>query len=841
MPKKIIAALVCVIMVLTTVTPDCVQAVENNEMTMKSEQGGSQYKYQVIDDFVLRNPGARLNTMKDSKGVQQNFTYNKITNMNSMTAQLQIGYKCSVSTNKDTYFQIQLYKDNGYGYVTCVFVGGADLNGVTSKNWLLNYERESFKNQPYIYVFLGLATSSSANSYSTYQAFKIKNPDYTAGGNVVKGSYAIISNDSVAGENTQYTGSFSTNSLVQSREQQEQLKLEDYKTDVIIPFDSKKNQTNLLQNKQRDGAQQQKVYAVGSKKAFNVQNLQNGNYSSINTELMYSGKKADVWVYNNQITKSQAEAMGKEFDNKINSVVTDNFGSPSDIDNNGKVNILCYDIQDGFSGNSSYVAGYFSPADLHNVAHSNKCEMFYVDTYPTMGTGAKKDPSKAYSTLAHEYQHMVNYNENVIKGKQTEMAVWMNEGMSMAAEQIYLGKSLDSRINYYNTSSSIKSGHSLLYWDNSGDTLANYSLSYLFMQYLKIQSGKGNKIFKELMSLSNNNYKDVETLVKKYINKNMSFSKFMIEFRAALLLKQKTGLRGFKGDSGFNSVKTQLYTGGGKDIRGGGAIIKNISNGGIKVASNRGKNITYTIINPKSNTKPVIKGASNKTIYVGQKIDAKKGISASDKEDGNLTSKIKVSGSVNTKKAANYYVTYSVTDSDHNTVSKKVKITVLNKFKTFTVNSVDRKQGYITGKGVYKATVQAYVNGKKIGKSVTVNKKGQYKLNIPKQAAGKKIVVKMTKSWYKTTEKTVKVLNTFGTFTMNKVSTKTTKVTGKGLKGATIKVYVNGKKTGKTVKVGSNGRYSVKISKQKRGKKVEVRMVKSGYRSIQKNTKVKRS
>lgn len=55
----------------------------------------------------------------------------------------------------------------------------------------------------------------------------------------------------------------------------------------------------------------------------------------------------------------------------------------------------------------------------------------------------------------------------------------------MAAEQIYTGAPLNDRIDYYNEDADITKGHSLLYWDYEGDTLANYSLSYLFMEYLK--------------------------------------------------------------------------------------------------------------------------------------------------------------------------------------------------------------------------------------------------------------------------------------------------------------------------------------------------------------------
>lgn len=51
---------------------------------------------------------------------------------------------------------------------------------------------------------------------------------------------------------------------------------------------------------------------------------------------------------------------------------------------------------------------------------------------------------------------------------------------------------------------------------------------------------------------------------------------------------------------------------------------------------------------------------------------------ATDNKDGDVTSKVKISGSVNTKKAGTYKVKYSVTDEAGNTSSKTLKVTVIN-------------------------------------------------------------------------------------------------------------------------------------------------------------------
>ena len=81
---------------------------------------------------------------------------------------------------------------------------------------------------------------------------------------------------------------------------------------------------------------------------------------------------------------------------------------------------------------------------------------------------------------------------------------------------------------------------------------------------------------------------------------------------------------------------------------------------------------------------------------------------------------------------------------------------------------------------------------------------------------------------------------TFKTFTVNSVYSSSTKITGKGTKGATVKAYVNGKQIGKST-VSSSGTYSIKISKKKKNTKITVKISKSGYTTKSKTVTVKAS
>lgn len=65
------------------------------------------------------------------------------------------------------------------------------------------------------------------------------------------------------------------------------------------------------------------------------------------------------------------------------------------------------------------------------------------------------------------------------------------------------------------------------------------------------------------------------------------------------------------------------------------------------------------------------------TMTTGKSFNAKSYLnSAIDNKDGNVTSKVKISGSVNTSKAGKYSVKYTVTDAAGNTASKTLSVKV---------------------------------------------------------------------------------------------------------------------------------------------------------------------
>lgn len=86
--------------------------------------------------------------------------------------------------------------------------------------------------------------------------------------------------------------------------------------------------------------------------------------------------------------------------------------------------------------------------------------------------------------------------------------------------------------------------------------------------------------------------------------------------------------------------------------------------------------VNRTITVKKDTVKPTISGIENKTVKKNKIFYLKAGVTAKDNIDGNITKNIKVTGTVNEKKAGKYTLYYTVTDTSGNTTKKKRVITV---------------------------------------------------------------------------------------------------------------------------------------------------------------------
>jgi hypothetical protein len=197
-----------------------------------------------------------------------------------------------------------------------------------------------------------------------------------------------------------------------------------------------------------------------------------------------------------QISRTLAQGIVTEYEEKIYPPLERVFGPPPDVDGNGKVILFLLDILDGYTpAQGGYVAGYFSP--LHMMkdsvsAYSNEADMLFLDIYPGDPEGAGRDGF--FATIAHELQHLIDFGKTT--SRKITRDLWINEGLSLSAEYLYGGQRND-RIGLYNYAGdwnlSIPYGNNFFVWNGFweqeiGDSLSNYATGYLFFQWLRLQA-----------------------------------------------------------------------------------------------------------------------------------------------------------------------------------------------------------------------------------------------------------------------------------------------------------------------------------------------------------------
>ncbi|WP_191557363.1 Ig-like domain-containing protein [Metabacillus idriensis] len=788
----------------------------NADEKPRNEKSGKSASYNP-DDYPLVENNDYIDTLVDSFSAYHSFTFNSLTSL-SDELKLSLLYQISAYSGQEPYTTLEFYKeDNGsltyltQAYFYLSFSGTLTLS--------VSLPKSLYAEEEFVYVRVGTSNSLSDTYYSDTTRFKVKNPDFSGGSG--SEDYVIISNESTYAEGSQSTGSLQVNNEKYTFDKK--LDLGAYQIDANKPFNIEKNKDKMFSKQQTE---KMPDYQTGDQKPFWVTNFSSNQDYQINASLVHSGSKTNIWVHDNQISAADAKKLSDEFDSSIHPTVVSHFAPESDVNGDGKINILVYDIQDGFTGSGGYIGGYFYGGDLYNMTHSNQSEIFYIDTYPLMGMSSYKAVENSYETLAHEFQHMVNYNQNVFIEGKTNMDTWLNEALSMAAEQIYTGQALTSRIDYYNASNSIKNGHSLLYWDRNGDTLANYSLSYLFGQYVRIQANQGNRIFKDILQDPNNDYRAVENAVQKYYDPTLSFGKFMTNFRGALLLKNKTGEYGFKGEPAFDALSERVYGGSSTYLRGGGALVKKTNTADIP--ADKGNDVSYTFISAEeqdtaapaapavnlvSDHDNVISGTTepNAMVYI------KKGTETLGNAYANETGAF--SAGIQVQQARTELKVYAVDAAGNKSEESTVIVQDRTAPSVPQVNPVGDNQTAVTGKAEAGSKIYVKKGSTALGHSAA-NSSGVFSAAIAKQPAGTTLILySEDAAGNKSGEITIKVQDKTAPAIpiVDPVGDNHTIVTGKAEANSTLTV-----KTGTTTlgeaKANSAGVFSVDIkTKQKAG------------------------
>jgi hypothetical protein len=287
---------------------------------------------------------------------------------------------------------------------------------------------------------------------------------------------------------------------------------------------------------------------------FWAQNWATKQYYTVESVLLAEGEKCVVWAERSAwVPVAEGEAIAREYDSRIYEKIVDVFGSDEimaeyDMDGDGKLTLLLLDIQDGFRGSGAYTAGYFSRNDLfssnHSNNHSNERDMIYVDTNPS-----RLRSEESYATIAHELQHFINFSSRFSAGREL-MDTWIDEGLSAAAEQIYLGRHNRDRVSHFNASETIRKGNNFFVWGERPDSILDeYATVYLFFQWLEAQS-EGTDIFRRIIDSEHPDYRAVTDAISTTFTEkpdSTSWDTVLRSWLAANYFNSPDGLYGYRG------------------------------------------------------------------------------------------------------------------------------------------------------------------------------------------------------------------------------------------------------------------------------------------------------
>jgi hypothetical protein len=274
--------------------------------------------------------------------------------------------------------------------------------------------------------------------------------------------------------------------------------------------------------------------SLGDTKQFWVED-KNSQWIQISAVLRALSTHSKVWVAqdrysdtpnpnDNKLTQAQAQGIADKFD-RIYQYETPLFGyeyggglpgtdpNYGGIDGDPAVHILVYDIKYDYSiSQTSGILGFFWAKDWYDQAtldryqptlKTNQGELFYIDAF-----FADAYPEAIYSTLAHEFQHMIHFNTKNLQHHQTSETrseTWYDEMLSLLAEDVIAPMiGVPVTHNYHPILSRIPTfldrynAAALTEWLSGDEVLISYANVYAFGAYLARNYG-GADLIKAIM------------------------------------------------------------------------------------------------------------------------------------------------------------------------------------------------------------------------------------------------------------------------------------------------------------------------------------------------------
>lgn len=287
-----------------------------------------------------------------------------------------------------------------------------------------------------------------------------------------------------------------------------------------------------------------------SSKDFYVYDFQNNSNYIVSANLKVSGQHCLIYATNEKnIDSSTWTAIASYFDTTIypnlNSVLN---STPTDVDSNGKIILLYYDINHQAENNT--LLGYFWPYDLFsnsngNTNYSNEGEILYLNINQSILSMKSKE------TIAHELTHLVSLSERILNSNIfSQYDIWIEEGIATGATGFLIDMKITDYINYYainNQDNDIRNGLGLIIDTSSNYSAWNYGLSFSFLEYCRLQYNQDGSFYGQLIKQFNHNdHSDIIAYLKTIQSDTFNtFEDIVIHYHAANLINAPSGKLGY--------------------------------------------------------------------------------------------------------------------------------------------------------------------------------------------------------------------------------------------------------------------------------------------------------
>lgn len=197
--------------------------------------------------------------------------------------------------------------------------------------------------------------------------------------------------------------------------------------------------------------------ALGDRRTFRVCNTltcrAEEDFDAVTAEVKFVGDFAviyqDLEAPADGLVEQDFATLGTLFDQDLYPVNARAFGAESDVDRNGRIVILMTPVVNQLTPvencDDAVITGFFFALDVdpafRDDRRSNQAEVFYsfvADPTGSVTCDLSVDRVRRLIpvTFIHEFQHMISYNQHVLRRQGNSEVLWLNEAMSHLAEEL---------------------------------------------------------------------------------------------------------------------------------------------------------------------------------------------------------------------------------------------------------------------------------------------------------------------------------------------------------------------------------------------------------------------